>query len=193
MRRREIDAGGASRGPSRLCIALSVGSGLTVVALLVLVGIGLHRSFQDTMANAVTASENFARLLEGHAVGTVRAVDQSLIAVQRALAPRPGVPPPSDAEINVTLRALLAPGAEFRNLSVSDASGLLTHSAVPFAQPINASDRSFFLAHAQGLRELFISEPFDSRAGWGLTLALSRRLENLDGSGAGRLAVAVEQ
>jgi PAS domain S-box-containing protein len=156
------------------------------------VGIGLNRSFQDTMANAVTSSENFARLLEGHTVGTVRAIDQSLIGVQRALAPRTDAPPPGDGEINATLRSLLAAGTEFRNLSISDATGRLTHSAVPSGQVINVSDRSFFLAHAQGHQGLYISEPFNSRAGWGLTIALSRRLANADGNFAGIVVAAVD-
>jgi PAS domain S-box-containing protein len=192
MRLRRIGAGDASPGLSRLCIALSLGSGLTVIALLVLVGIGLNRSFQDTMANAVTGSENFARLLEGHAIRTVRTIDQSLIGVQLALTPRPGTPPWSDDEINATLRGFLSLDGEFRNLSISNARGVLTHSAVPSTQLIDVSDRSFFLAPAQGHQGLFISEPFISRAGRGLSLAFSRQLRAADGSFDGIVVAAVD-
>lgn len=189
---------GASTGEtrsslSRLCIALSVGSGLTVVALLALVGFGLNRSYHDTIANAVVNSQNLARMLEEHAVRTVRAVDQTLIGLAAAITPRPGAPPLSEAEINTRLQSLMSANGEYRNLSLADANGVSAYAAVQTPLPINVADRPYFTVHRDNANAgIYISEPLLSRAGRGWSIFLSRRLENNDGSFAGIVFALVD-
>ncbi|HEY4073559.1 MAG TPA: ATP-binding protein [Herbaspirillum sp.] len=81
----------------------------------------------------------------------------------------------------------------FFQISVIDPNGNLTASTRPEFPKINVRDREYFLVHAtRDSDELFISKPLIGRVSRHPSIRLSRRINRLDGSFGGVIAISLD-
>lgn len=142
-----------------------------------------------TLARSETDVQNLAHSLAEHASHTLQAADiamSGLVDLLRYQRPNP-------ERLNLFMRNTAAALPQLRELGVLDAKGDWIYSSLAETPAYNNADRSYFIYHrdtpGQSLR---ISEPLQSRLTGRLTIILSKRINNLDGSFGGVLVAAID-
>lgn len=143
-----------------------------------------------TLARSEIDSRNLAHSLAKHAFHTLQAVDVVLADVVAALAYNH---PPAE-RMNRHLRKIAATLPQIHQFGVIDASGHVIYgiySDQPVIKGLNHSDRDYFRYHRDhDDAGLLISGPLQSRVSGQNVIALSKRLQDADGSFAG-VAIAM--
>ncbi len=141
-----------------------------------------HRSLRD----AETRTANLARAFEETVSRSIALLDQALDFARASYLLDPG---------NFQIGPWLADKIVLRGISVQiaiiDATGMMVTTSAPGPQTgVDLSDRAHFRVHADGTGDrLFISKPVIGRASGKLSVQLTRRIANPDGTFAG-VAVA---
>ena len=157
-----------------------------VVGFSALMGWSLVEERQVHETQAQRETENVARVLEEHALATLRKVDLLLQVVQERVQsdlrratfdPKSGEPGLDD-----WLREQQKRIPEAATIQITDAEGTYIHSSLAHVPTINIGDRDFFQRHrADRQSGLVISEPLMSRSLGEWAFTLSRRIEGPDG------------
>jgi PAS domain S-box-containing protein len=166
---------------------------LILVASATLLAITLYQKWHQALEEACKTTVNLVRTLEEQAVRSIRETDRLLsdLAYLFEEQSRGGTLLPEQVE-----RALAAhaqPGMQYRNLAVTDASGMRIASAAESQPPRDLSGRDYFIALRDHPEiEFYISKPFFSRADKIWSLGFSRRLHREDGSFGGIVFAAID-
>jgi diguanylate cyclase (GGDEF)-like protein/PAS domain S-box-containing protein len=147
----------------------------------------------DARRTALAQSEidvrNLAHSLTEHASHTVQAADVAMNGIVDLLKYQS----PRQDRFNLFLANTVRSLPQLREIGVLDAVGEWRYSSLPETPKHNNSDRSYFAYHRDnndaGLR---ISEPLKSRLTGKMTIILSKRIGNLDGSFSGVLTAAID-
>lgn len=177
----------------RIAHFLFTGSLAAAALVLLVVGVTLWQARQDAWERAENAAENLLHGVVGHIDQHMRLYTFALDLAEGAF---------SDAEA-----ALLSDGAKHRMLAsiaaradyvgsmlVLDANGnILLDSGSDIPRSANFADRDYFWMQRDNPHlGLYVSQPYRSRLrGGDPSIALSRRLNNADGSFAGVILIAI--
>jgi signal transduction histidine kinase len=159
---------------------------MLVAALLVIVGWALFDGREAARQQAEQQEGNIALALESGIGRVIASLDLSLQAAIRgsATASLPSMDP-------MIRQAILFDGAlaaqDYGGIFLTDVDGRVIYSSLgPDPQPIDVSDRSYFLAHRDHPDlGLVIGKPVVSRRDGVLSLPIARRISHADGSFAG--------
>ena len=149
---------------------------------------------RDTaILHAHETSRNVAAVLSSNISRTIDSSDQSLQALIAAL-DKPAV---QHMEPGVRHELLFSPTAATRyvtGMGVTDERGQLIDGCCSRTHHWNFSDRDYFLVHRQSNKfGLYISAVYQARSRGGVdSMALSRRINNADGSFKGIALVAID-
>lgn len=159
-----------------------------VLVLWTVVAFEIYRERQDAFAKAFHDADVTVRLVEEHAVRTVRAVDEALFYFRQAYARDPG---------SFDLQAWAEQASFLRDvglqLSLVDTDGRLIDSSLgkPTAI-IDLSDREHFRVQLDPSKdELFISAPVLGRVSGKWTIQLSRKVVGTDGTFLGVVVASI--
>jgi hypothetical protein len=168
-------------------------TGLALLVLMALFGVGLWQKRVQTLAEATRATQNLARLLETNAIDAVHEADLMLAALVDLVQEQAHEGPLTREQIRQALAARLRPWARYRELFVTDAAGRLVSNAAGGARPLDLADRDYFIALRDDPKiDLYISEPFFSRIAASWSIAVSRRLTQPDGKFGGVVAAILD-
>lgn len=151
-----------------------------------LVGVTLLEARSDNWERASQSARNLARTISEDLERTVESLDLSIQGVADN-SKVPGVMSLSTEYRDLILFDRAATAKGLGSLMLLDAGGM----PLAFAQsgrdsPSSLADRSYFSAHQSNVAHgLYVSEPFRSRFSGEQTIALSRRVNNRDGSFGG--------
>jgi diguanylate cyclase (GGDEF)-like protein len=179
-----------SPGPSlaALGVLLSIGTIILFVA-------DLHSRYSERIASAKTDAQSFAKILAEHTVLTFDEVDKVLLEAETlrrdGLAGRYAAP----GSLTAALRQLQRSSPVVVALGWTDASGdLLAHSYQREPPRRNIADMAHFKVQRDDAGVgLFIAPPFRSAAGDRWLTAVSRRVNNPDGSFGGVISAPIDQ
>jgi diguanylate cyclase (GGDEF)-like protein len=178
--------------PARPEFLLILGSGLSVVLIMVIVAILLVREHASTLQAAKRATTNITQLINADVLRNVELYDLALQGLIAASTRR------DLALVSPDIRHLVqfdqSTAAPFKGeVLLLDANGaVIADSSTLWPTPRNFADRDYFQAHKNNTHEgLFISRPFKIHCAcdqvW--RIAFSRRVSGPDGEFAG-VAVA---
>jgi signal transduction histidine kinase/CheY-like chemotaxis protein/HPt (histidine-containing phosphotransfer) domain-containing protein len=182
--------------PNRPSRALAVFSVLLVVAIVTLFALDLNSRYRAAIADAERSAGSFAELLSEHTARTFEAVDRTLHEVetirQDALAGRYKSP----EDVHAALRYLKQGSPVLEVLSWTDAAGTFQATSRDLPLPRHRTGIADF-PHFQVQRDspdigLYVSPPFRSETSGVWLVAVSRRLNNPDGSFAGVVSGPLE-
>lgn len=166
--------------------------------LILMAAITATASFLDydrraTWVRVTTSTDNLAKILEADISRTIRVYDLSLLGVIEGLA-QPGLAKLDPGVAHRLLFDRAAMADYLGSILVLDAKGgLVRESRSPITRKANFADRDYFRVHME--RDdagLYISNPYSSRLRNGdPSIAISRRLEDPDGTFAGVVVGAV--
>jgi hypothetical protein len=159
---------------------------LLVWAVLALV---LQAERRWALESALQQGSNLARLLEKTTVSLLKDADRSLLLLRRAYEQDP-----SHFEFESSARQLVSQNPVTTGFAISDQYGNTTvlNSAANSVFTVYIGDRDYFLQQQQANTDtLLISRPVLGRRSHELSLPLSRRLTNIDGSFAGIVGAVV--
>lgn len=148
----------------------------------------IHEDHSKAIAGAESQIVNLARVSQEHAERIFYSVDQTLRLVRSEYEELPG---------HLDLGRLRADGffdeRIVHQVSLFDASGLLTMSSLPLSDRLNVSERDYFKAQRAATSDrLFISKPEFELAYGHWSIQLSRRLVGKDGEFAGVVVAALD-
>ena len=178
--------------PARPELLLILGSGLTVVLIMVIVAALLVREHASTLQAAQRATTNITQLINADVLRNVELYDLALQGLITATTRR------DLSEVTPDIRHLVqfdqSIAAPFKGeVLLLDANGaVIADSSTLWPAPRNFADRDYFLAHKNTAQAgLFISRPFKIHCAcdqvW--RIAFSRRISGPNGEFAG-VAVA---
>ncbi len=131
---------------------------------------------------------NLARAFEEHSTRLLRGADQSASFLKFAYEKSGG-----RIEIATYVREGMVGATPFNDLGVIDEAGVLRHSSLPSANPVDLSDREYFRAHlAHDTNSLHVGIPLPGRAPGKWSLPLTRRINKPDGSFGGAVLISVD-
>lgn len=167
-----------------LAIALGCLGVTAIMWALILERVRFEES--TTVENAVQHNTNLAIAYEEHTLSTLGAVAQKLELVMREYR-RQG--------LRLDLRQLASGGVPpgiFHHIGILDRRGETVLASTDF-QPLNAAGREYFQYHRQHAGgELLISKPVLGFVSRKMTIHISRRIDNPDGSFGGVALAAVD-
>ncbi|WP_144630641.1 sensor domain-containing diguanylate cyclase [Bordetella genomosp. 13] len=166
---------------------LNVATGLILLVAISATAAFLHYDRSATWERVATATNNLAMILEADISRTIRVYDLSLLGVIEGLA-QPGLGKLSPDMAHRLLFDRAAMADYLGSILVLDTRGnIMRDSRSPQARKGNFSDRDYFRVHQERADvELYISNPYRSRLRKeDPSIAISRRLQNADGSFAG--------
>ncbi|TCT04288.1 sensor domain-containing diguanylate cyclase [Aquabacter spiritensis] len=177
----------------RIAHLLVIGTVLACLAILGVVGATLLQARNDVWQRAAQTSENMLHGVVGHIDRHMRLYAFGLGLAADALA---------DAEVNAMTESMkqrmlttIARSIDFvGSMLVLDAAGdIVLDSDTTEPRRGNFADRDYFTVHRTGSEQgTYVSQPYRSRLrNNDLSVALSRRLENPDGSFAGVVMIAI--
>lgn len=169
-------------------------SGALVAAMAVICAVTLYQSRLDTMAHAIETSRNLALFAENDVARNIEHYDLSLQAVVD------GVNDPELINASARVRALAlfdraANATYLGSFVVLDAQGNVALDARDeLSKSANFSSRDFFIAHKTNPAVgLYIGVPYVSkRHGDAMSIPLSRRISNADGTFAGVVLIDLQ-
>jgi len=162
-----------------------------LLGFFVLVGVSLKSDYDAAEERARVEVGNLAHLMELHTAATIRNIDQVLQDIQGHVSAEdlrlPALKRGARGEaLDRLLRLKQAAVPEVHGLHVVNTRGDFLFSSLDKLPPYNMADRSHFTEQQQRPDAgLVIAEPVIGRTTGKLTLAVSRRLDNPDGSFAG--------
>ncbi len=172
-----------------------VAAAFGLVSFALLLGFSLWGERSADLANARVQAENMSRLMDEHALATVRAADVVLREVQSAVTPA-DMRAPADARserLHALLSARLADTPHVAALNIFDRTGTLVYSATAPLPQASIADRAHFRAVRDDAEAgLVLSEPVKARTTGTWSLVLARRLGFEDGSFAGSVNVVLD-
>jgi PAS domain S-box-containing protein len=172
----------------------NAGMAIIFVALLLICCIwaGLYYAVQNErrmeIDYAYQETTAFARMAEEHTVRTIRGMDQIVLFLKYQV---------EKDGWNIDIPQLVGEkrfeGQPFVQLGIVDEYGnVIANNIVPFV-PANVKDREHFLVHrADDSGGLYISKPLIARVSGKLSIQLSRRINNKDGSFAGVAVASID-
>ena len=179
--------------------SLSPSTAVTVQAILLLfctmaliwgaVAVHLRQEYQRGLQDAENQTANLARAFEETVSRSIAVLDQSLEHVRDAYSRDPG---------HFTLDDWLRDKSVLRRISVqlgiADKAGSVVTTTVATGPPnVSIADREHFLVHVAAAEDrLFISKPVIGRSSGRLSIQLSRRMTNSDGSFAGVVIASLD-
>ena len=169
------------------------GSTLLAAGLVALIWTGVHFYLENEHANAEQAairnSSNLAAAFEEHLLLSIGEIDQTLKALRSAY-----LQDPENFELSHSLSAIRPIEDRVIQVSIVDASGKLKLSSFdPTFVGIDVGDREHFRIHVDSNRdELFISKPILLRTNGKLSLQLSCRISNADGTFRGAIVASLD-
>lgn len=169
------------------------GSVIIALVLVMLCGTVLYQSRLDALERATDASRNVAIIAERDIERNFELYDLSLRAVVEGMS-QPDVMALSPRLRDAVLFDRAATAKYLGSMLVLDAQGnIIMDAASENPRPGNFADRNYFTVQRDNPDVgLYVSDPYHSRLRNGaLTVALSRRLSNADGSFAGIVMIAV--
>jgi PAS domain S-box-containing protein len=165
---------------------------LILVVSAIFLAITLVQKWHQALEEACKTTVNLARTLEEQAVRSIRETDRLLSDLAYLFEEQSRGGALSREQVERALAAHAQPSM-YRNLAVTDASGMRIASAAE-SQPLrDLSDRDYFTALRDHPEiEFYISKPFFSRVGQVWSLGFSRRLHRPDGSFGGIVVAAID-
>jgi signal transduction histidine kinase/HPt (histidine-containing phosphotransfer) domain-containing protein/ActR/RegA family two-component response regulator len=173
--------------PNRPSRALGVFSVLLVVALVLLFALDLLSRYRAVIADAERSAGSFAEVLAEHTARTFEAVDRTLREAETIRQDALDGRYKSPAEVHNALRSLKRSSPVLQVVSWTDAAGNLEATSRDGASPVsNIAKFPHFKAQQESPDVgLYVSPPFRSETTGIWLAAVSRRLNNPDGSFAG--------
>ena len=162
-----------------------------LLGFFILVGVSLKSDYDGLEERARVEVGNLGHLMELHTAARIRNIDQILQDVQGHVTPEDMARSQAQRgargeELERLLRTKREIVPEVHGLHLVNVKGDFLYSSLSPLPPYNMADRSHFTAHVQNPEAgLVIAEPVLGRTTGKWTLAVSRRLNNADGSFAG--------
>ncbi len=180
-------------GFARLRLMLGLLVALLVAAIGAETYFGLKSSHDMEEAEARRQTQNLAHTLEVHATAAIQLADKAVSELARTYAHHlsddlQGRDEPHEREMLALFEALRRPGAPYRNIVATDAEGFVRRDGTDIPPTFNVSSNDWFKVHRDNPDTgLYISDLTRSRLnrGSGWFIAVSRRVDNPDGSFAG--------
>ncbi len=161
--------------------------GLIVLILWAVIAFALHAAHSRAIGEAGVEGRNLARSLAEHMASSVRAIDLSLRHLRDEWIRDPG----SFAAAVARQQEILRDEAVFQVL-VFGKNGRTVYGSLPTWQPVDVSDRPYFIVHQQrGTDELDISEPVLGRVVRKWTIRFTRPIYDRHQQFAGVLVFSV--
>jgi PAS domain S-box-containing protein len=180
--------------PSGLSRSIMAGGAVLVMAILALVGHGLHSAYSETLRQSSDNADNLAHVIETQTQHAVESTDLGLrmLAAAASLSQSRGLSQ-NEAVREQMLQAAVAL-SHVRAFFILDELGRMTVDTDSYPAPLlDFSDREYFTAHRDNPdRELFISASIVSRTSGKPFLALSRRIERPQGGFGGVIVAAID-
>ncbi|MFC0240103.1 diguanylate cyclase [Rhodopseudomonas telluris] len=149
-----------------------------------------YEARQNALAQSETEMRNLAHSLAEHASHTIQTIDvvmDDLVAFLRLPSH------PSRQTLDARLREVADNLDQINELVVFDANGNIRYASLAMPPSINNADRSYFVHHRDSTdNSLQITGPMLSRHSGRPIIALTRRIENADGSFAGVVIATIE-
>lgn len=174
-----------------------------VLRLIILLGcfclmlVGLHAwtlwmSRQDELSDSATSTANMARALTSHAERSFKIADSVLAEIVERV-DQDGFVRLDGNRMHARMERITNNSAEIQELFVYDAGGMRLATSLPTLLPGSNTDREFFLYHMTHTdMNTRIGKPIRSRSSGILTIPISRRINNPDGSFGGVAMVALK-
>jgi diguanylate cyclase (GGDEF)-like protein len=164
--------------------------GLAMIALMWL-GLTFHQSQEhDTVQrNAIRNARNLARAFEGHLVTTLKNVDRILYLVRNSYEQSP-----KTFDVGRWSKEQLAlEGPAFQIVIIGPNGVMKATTAESMPSPIDLSDREHFKVHIDSKADdLFISKPLVGRVTGKISLQLSRKIRQADGTFGGVVVISID-
>ncbi len=146
---------------------------------------------ENALAQSETEMRNLAHSLAEHASHTIQAIDvvmDDMVAFLR-LQDRPDRP-----TFDARLREVVDNLTQISDLVVLNAAGDVEYASLPTPPSLNNADRNYFIYHRDHAdRTLRITGPILSRYSGRPIIALTRRIENADGSFSGVVIATIDR
>lgn len=170
----------------------SLGTLLTLVALSISV-LTLWAARETAIKHAHEMSRNVANVLASHISRTIESSDQSLLLLIAVLN-KPGIQNMDPELRHALLFSQTAAARYVTGMGVTDDQGRLIDGCCSSTHQWDFHDRDYFIAHRDSANVgLYVSAVYRARSRGGVeAIALSRRMNRLDGSFAGTALVAID-
>lgn len=181
-------------GSERQAYGLAIFGGVLIAVILVLYATQLLVRIDAAVASAKQSAENLAEILAEHTARTFEALDRTLQQAVVIRRDREAGRYSTVEAASAALRHLKETSPAIIALGLTDAAGNMETRTYDHAPPrSNLSDLPHFIAQREATRsELFISWPIRSAATGRWITAISRRIENPDGTFAGIVAAPLD-
>lgn len=178
--------------PTRSELLLILGSGLTVILIVLIVAVLLSREHASTLRAAKRMTTNITQLINADVLRNVELYDLALQGLIAATSRQDLAQVPSDIQHLVLFDQSKAAPFKDEVLLLNTEGTVTADSSALRPKPRNFADRDYFQVHQQNAQSgLFISRPFKIRCAcdqaW--RIAFSRRVSGPNGEFAG-VAVA---
>lgn len=145
---------------------------------------------QNALAQSETEMRNLAHSLAEHASHTIQAIDvvmDDIVAFMRLQRI------PNRTIFDARLREVADNLTQISDLVILNAAGDIDYASLPRAPSLNNADRSYFIHHREHAdKTLLITGPILSRYSGRPIIALTRRIENPDGSFGGVVIATID-
>ena len=144
---------------------------------------------EKAVEEALTQSDSLTRLFEHNILGTIGRIDRTLLLLRKSYEDDP-----AHFDLRKWAGQTALVGEETFHVSMIDADGFLRATTLDRdGPPVYLGDRSHIQEHLHTDEDrLYISQPVTGRTTKRLSLQLSRRLHNPDGSYAGLILISVD-
>lgn len=176
---------------NRLRCVLQLNTFLGIITIAILwsgIAFYLGKQEENALRGAQTTSDNLARVFEEHVVRVIDQADNALLAL-RAIYKK------NDNNFDVEAARVFL-NSFILQISIIGPDGILRASTVdvPSGTKMDLNDREHYKKHLNTIDDkLFVSRPVVGRASGKLSIQITRRIENADGSFDGVIVASINQ